>query len=167
MAVGLFRDARWLLTKSEVADCSNLECQMVLGTFYRNFKRARYTSNSLWHSVHGSSGIDVIDNGWGAWSTPQTPLLWLASLKLTAEISDPNRSAFPRGTAQISKLPLSQELQRIDMILSHFHTSYPIRGTGPGRVFDCSLTQPSMFIAPFPSTHRYSIPIRIRISLDR
>lgn len=49
--------------------------------------------------------------------TPQTPLLWLASLKLTGEISDPNRSAFPRGTAQISKLAHSQELQRIDMIL--------------------------------------------------
>lgn len=71
-----------------------------------------------------SSAIDVIDNGWEAWLTPQTPLLWLASLKLTGEISDPNRSAFPRGTAQISKLVRSLKNYNGSIwSFGHFHKS--------------------------------------------
>lgn len=93
-----------LLTESEVADCSVRNAKRWPPTFPRNFKRIRYTSNSLWHPVHGvqPSTLSITDEK--LCPTPQTPLLWLASLKLTGEISDPNRSAFPRGTAQISKL---------------------------------------------------------------
>lgn len=105
-----------LLTESEVADCSTRNAKRCpkLSVGISNVFGTRPIPSDIRYNGVQPSTLSITDEK--LCPTPQTPLLWLASLKLTGEISDPNRSAFPRGTAQISKLAHSQELQRIDMI---------------------------------------------------